>query len=460
MALNTTELRQQRAKIVEEMRNLHEQMIENGSETPEEADKFGKMESDIRALEKVIEREETLQKEEAENARVLDAQRDLKKRNGNGNGNGTAYNPSLFASRYAVPDIRKSSEAEIERRMPYALQGWLGIRKPGFEIQEEHIQAARFFGFNLEAREIDLPIRKNYRQFRNEHRNMSLSAAAGGYTVPAGFVNNLEAALLAFGGMRQVADVMRTDSGTDLPWPTMNDTTNKGEIIAEAASFGNSVDPSFGSLVFKAFKYSSKAIIVSSELLQDSAFNLSDMIGTWLGERIGRIQNDHFTTGAGTTLPKGVVVASIEGKEAASQTAITSDEVIDLEHSVDPSYRPGARWMMHDNILAAIRKLKESTTNAYIWQPGLQAGVPDRLLGYEYTVNQSMASSQAQSAKILLFGQFMKYKIRDVASVRLVRLDELFAQTDQVGFVAFLRSDGNLLDAGTAPIKHLTNKKT
>ena len=87
----------------------------------------------------------------------------------------------------------------------------------------------------------------------------------------------------------------------------------------------------------------------------------------------------------------------------------------------------------------------------------MQAGVPDRLLGYKYVINQSMANAQAQSAKIILFGDFSKYKIRDVAGIRLVRLDELFAQTDQVGFVAFLRSDGQLLDAGTNPIKYLTN---
>jgi HK97 family phage major capsid protein len=89
----------------------------------------------------------------------------------------------------------------------------------------------------------------------------------------------------------------------------------------------------------------------------------------------------------------------------------------------------------------------------------MQAGIPDRLLGYTYVVNQSMASTLAKAAKVVLFGDFSKYKIRDVAGIRLVRLDELFAQTDQVGFVAFLRTDGQLLDAGTNPVKHLTCKK-
>jgi HK97 family phage major capsid protein len=136
-------------------------------------------------------------------------------------------------------------------------------------------------------------------------------------------------------------------------------------------------------------------------------------------------------------------------------TAIISDEVIDLIHSVDPAYRPNASFMMHDVVLAAIRKLKEQTTNAYIWQPGLQAGVPDRLLGYRYTVNQSMSSTFTTGQKLVLFGDLSKYLIRDVSTIRLVRLEERYADTDQIAFIAFMRTDGNLLDAGTRPVKWL-----
>lgn len=195
--------------------------------------------------------------------------------------------------------------------------------------------------------------------------------------------------------------------------------------------------------------------MVPFELLQDSAFDLPSFIARKLGERIGRKQATDFTTGDGSSKPNGIVTASTAGKTAASATAIISDELIDLEHSVDPSYRPGAGWMFHDNILAAIRKLKESTTNAYIWQPGLQTGIPERILSYPFFINQKMASSIAASAKTILFGRLDKYNIRDVAEVRLVRMNERYADTDQVGFVAFLRSDGDLVDAGTNPIKHL-----
>ncbi len=451
MALDTNQLRQDRAKIVAQMREHQDALVARGEESPEDVEKFQKMESDIRSLEKIIDREELVQKEEADLAKAASD------RNKDGNGNGHSKFDYL---RYPNTGERKIGREEMERRTSFLIQGWLRAMKPNANITEEHQSAAKFFGYNLNQREIEIPLVKDYRSVKREFRDMSLTVGAGGYTVPEGFVNALEQALLTFGGVRQVADVMRTDSGNDLPWPTMNDTSNKGAILAEGITFGASVDPTFGSVIFKAFKYSSKPIIVSNELLQDSAFDLAAMIGGWLGTRIGRIQNDHFTTGTGTTLPMGVVVSSVEGVEAASKTAITDTEVISLEHSVDPAYRPNAMWMFHDTILAAVRVLKDVTSGQYLWQPGMQAGVPDRLLGYRYVINQSMTPTQAQSAQIMLFGDFSKYKIRDVAGIRLVRLDELFAQTDQVGFVAFLRSDGQLLDAGTRPIKHMTNHKS
>jgi HK97 family phage major capsid protein len=451
MALDINELKQKRAKIITEMRALNDGMLERGQETAEETEQFGKFENDIRALEKIIEREELLAQKEADLAKA----EQVRSNSNGGNGNGSRWEPF----RYPPVESQQRTRANIERQANYFIQGWLRSMKPDAKITHEHTEAAKFFGFSLQNREIEIPLVKDYRQIKKEYRDMSLTVGSGGYTVPEGFVNALEQALLQFGGVRQVADVMRTDSGADLPWPTMNDTANKGAILAEATTFSTSVDPTFASVIFKAFKYSSKPIIVSNELLQDSAFDLGAMIGGWLGTRIGRIQNDHFTTGAGTTLPKGIVVSSAEGAAAASETAIVDTEIIDLEHSVDPAYRPGAQWMFHDSVLAAIRKLKDVTSGQYLWQPGMQAGIPDRLLGYTYVVNQSMASTLAKAAKVVLFGDFSKYKIRDVAGIRLVRLDELFAQTDQVGFVAFLRTDGQLLDAGTNPVKHLTCKK-
>ena len=458
MALEVTELKQKRAQIVTEMRKLNDEMLERGQETAEEKEKFEKMEHDIRALEKVIEREELLQDEERKLAASA--------ANHNGNGKPADKWDGII---YPLDGNRAVNAAELERRKALAVQGWLMMQKPDLhdKISDEHRAAAKYFRFDLGQKEICLPIAKEYRAVQNkffrEQRAMSLTTTEGGYTVAEDFSGALENALLAFGGMRQVARVRRTSTGADLPWPTSTDTSNKGAILNEATTIGSSVDPTFGVVTFKAFKYSSKPILISSELLQDSAFDLAAEIGEMLGTRIGRIQNDHFTTGGGTTLPKGVVVSSGEGKEAASQTAITADEVIDLEHSVDPAYRTNAQFMFHDAILATLRKLKFSIGSdqvGYMWQPSLQAGNPDRLLGYRYSINQSMSSALTIGEKIVLFGDFSKYVIRDVAEVRLVRMDERYADLDQVAFVAFLRSDGQLLDAGTDPVKHLTTKKS
>jgi HK97 family phage major capsid protein len=231
-------------------------------------------------------------------------------------------------------------------------------------LEQRHINAGLRIGIpDLRASQIDLPIIKDYRSFQREFRVGldTITSTEGKETIPQGFVYSLEQALLAYGGVRSVATVIRTDSGNALPYPTMNDTSNKGAILSEATTIGASVDPAFAQLTLNAFKYSSKPILMSYELTQDSAFDLGALVGDWLGTRIARIQNDHFTTGAGTTLPKGLTIAAVLGKAAASMTAIISDEVIDLIHSVDPAYRPNASFMMHDVVLAAIRKLKQRT---------------------------------------------------------------------------------------------------
>src|SRR5262249_19328117 len=184
---------------------------------------------------------------------------DVNTRNGgswSGSGEVVRVNLSMTRAKF-------HNRIEVERHMPYALQGWLRAVKPDCEFQREHLDAAKFFNINLRNKEIELPIAQDHRIVKKEFRDMSLTVASAGYTAAQGFVDNLEIALLEFGGVRQMATVMRTTTGADLPWPTMNDTSNKGAILAEAAAIGTSVDPTFANVVFKAFKYSSKPILVS-----------------------------------------------------------------------------------------------------------------------------------------------------------------------------------------------------
>lgn len=373
------------------------------------------------------------------------------------------------------PDAGGGQGGVTEEVRALALQAW-ALTQQGIEVQKRHVEAVkavdqefrtqamqrgwdnvpgRQVGFDTRRKEIEFLLRFDYRKVKREFRDLSVSSgAAGAFTIPEGFVPNLEIALLQFGGMRAVADVMRTDTGNPLPWPTTDDTSNEGEIVGENADFGASVDPKFGAVVFNAYKYSSKPVLVPFELLQDNAVNLANVLGTMIGDRIGRIQNKHFTTGDAGAKPKGIVTASTLGITAASATAVTADELLQLVHKVDPAYRPGATWMMHDDILLEVRKLKDGN-GQYLWQPGLMQNMPNLLYGYLYVVNQSMDSTIAAGKKTFLFGQLSKYKLRDVATIRLKRLDERYAEKDQVAFIAFMRSDGNLLDAGVAPVKHL-----
>jgi HK97 family phage major capsid protein len=184
---------------------------------------------------------------------------------------------------------------------------------------------------------------------------------------------------------------------------------------------------------------------------------VAEFLGSALGTRIGRITNRDFTLGTGSANPNGIVNAATLGKTGATgqQASVIYGDLVDLEHSVDPAYRAGARFMMHDQSLKVIKKLVDSQGRP-LWMPGLVGGAPDTILGYPFTINQDLAT-MATSAKSILFGDFSKYIIRDVAEVSVLRLDERFAEFHQVAFLAFARVDGDLLDAGTNPVKWYAN---
>ncbi len=376
-----------------------------------------------------------------------------------------------------VGEARAERDGRVtEEQRGLALQAWLRSQND-LRLTQKHERACYATGVNPRSKALDVfrsitptttgfgmwarnggnaICTAEYNRQREEHRAMSTTDGSGGYTIPTGFSNELERSMLAFGGMRSVARIFPTATGNDLDWPTTNDTSNTGELLAEAGAIGSSVDPAFAVVTLQAFKYSSKAVLVSAELLEDSYFNLGQMLGSMLGERIARITNTHFTTGDASSKPNGVVTAAGAGVTAAATGAITSDELIDLVHSLDPAYRTFAStgFMMEDATLKAVRKLKDGN-NQYHWQPGLQSSEPDMLLGFPYTINQDMASLSA-SADTVIFGAFEKYIIRDVAQVRFFRLEERYRDNDQTGFIMFSRHDGDLLDAGTDPVVKLT----
>ena len=191
--------------------------------------------------------------------------------------------------------VRDFGDRQSTSDRALALRGWLGFHSVNGASNEQR-NAAQRSGLELGNNRLSFKLNAKAPKTQAEARAQSLTGSAGGYAVPQGFINQLEASLLAFGGMREVATILRTAEGNDLPIPTVSDHSNVGAILAENTQVSEQ-DITFAQITLKAYKYSSKLIRVSSELLQDSAIDLESFIGGALGERIARIFNTHATTG-------------------------------------------------------------------------------------------------------------------------------------------------------------------
>jgi HK97 family phage major capsid protein len=354
---------------------------------------------------------------------------------------------------------RRQTPKVDEETRAIALQGWLrSVNGLGLKSQHKRAMSACNIPTGTKHINIRLGSLKVQRGRQGvERRDMGVGTlGGGGALVPQGFSYALEEAMKAYNGPRLAgAEQVSTDSGNPMPWPTLNDTTNEGEWLGENTAVTNQ-DAVLNSVTFGAWKVSSKLIPVSTELMQDSAFDLAEIVGRLCGTRIGRSQGLRMTTGTGAGQCQGIVTGSVAGLTAGAATVFTTDELIRLRGTVDPAYRtdPTCGWMMNDNTLTACMLLKDAQGRP-IFMESYREGEPVRLLGYPLTVNNFMADV-ATTTRPILFGAMSKFKIRDVGSIRLRRLDERYADKDQVGFVAFARCDSKLLDAGTGPIKRLT----
>lgn len=282
------------------------------------------------------------------------------------------------------------------------------------------------------------------------------TTTAGGYTVPTTLMNEIIRSMLAWGPMYDpgVTSEIVTASGNPIKIPTVDDTTVAAVAHTEntALTDDGSKDVTFGQKSLDAFAFDTEFVRWSWELDMDSIFNMESLLSSLLGERLGRIANLKLTTGTGSSQPNGIVTAASAGVTAASATAIAFDELIDLEHSVDPAYRNGPKvgYMMNDSTLKAVRKLKNGDGD-YIWMMGnVQGGVPATLNGRRYSINQAMASI-ATGNKTVLFGDFGKYYVRKVGAPVIGVMRERF--WPDLGIAGLIRFDGELGD--TAAVKYL-----
>ena len=264
----------------------------------------------------------------------------------------------------------------------------------------------------------------------------------GGYLVPDEYERTLVEALQEENIFRSLAHIIRTASG-ERKIPVVS---SKGTAswIEEGGAFPES-DDTFGQVTIGAYKLGT-TIKVSEELLNDSVFDLENYIAREFARRIGTKEEEAFFTGDGSGKPLGVLAdkggAEI-GVTAASASAITSDELLDLYYSLFSPYRKKAVWVVNDSTIKAIRKLKDNN-GQYLWQPGLIANAPDTILGRPVKTSAFMPSIAA-GAKSIIFGDFNYYWIADRQGRTFKRLNELYATTGQVGFLASQRVDGKLI---------------
>ena len=282
----------------------------------------------------------------------------------------------------------------------------------------------------------------------------STSTTAGGYTIPQGFLAELEKKLVYFNNLRTVARVIRTDTGNPLPFPTTDDTGNPATIGAENTAPSETAI-TFGQIVLGNYRYES-LVLTSNELLKDSGLDLASEIGGMLGERIGRKEATDFTTGNGSSAPEGVVTGSSTGVAGATTTTITLANIMGLIGSLDYAYQQGASFMMHQAVWNTLLQLADSQARPLFLD--LLNGNAPRLLGYPVTINNAMASSIAASAKTILFGDFSKFMIREIGDIELLRLTERYADKYQTGFMAVVRRDAKVMQS--AAIKRITQPAT
>ncbi len=412
---NIQQLREQRANIWDQMKALDAEVTNRGDGWKgEESVSYDKMEADIDRLDADIERGERF---EARAERYSKVER-----------------PGAAAE---APDVEASTEDDYSKVFGKFLRRGINALNP----VEQKLMEDRFTTI--------------------ENAAGVGSGAAGGYAVPPGFRDKFVEVMKWYGPMLDEAELIVTTTGANFQWPTNDDTGNMGAILAENTQVTEQ-DVTLGTASLDAYMYTSKLVRASFQIMQDSAVDFEAWLSKKLGERVGRILNNHFTTGTGTAQPDGIVTSATVGVTGtgsfASTGGVSYDNLVDLMEGLDPAYQGGAgmKFMFHQTARKALRKLKD-TQGRPIWEPSVQAGIPNQLLGYGYVLNNDMPTL-ATSSKSILFGNIEQaYVIRLVTGLDVLRLDERYADYLQKGFLAFQRADGTMQDSNAVRVFQTTS---
>lgn len=278
------------------------------------------------------------------------------------------------------------------------------------------------------------------------------TSGQGGVLVPEDFFEELIAEQKAFGGMRRTrARQFMTDSGGDMPVPTMADTANLGSFVNEGSTIGGTTNISFASVTLSAHMAQSGPIVASLEMVQDSAFDVAGMVRDALSERIGRrAEQKFFGSTSSTGTPLGLVTISTGAVKFNGTTDITWENLLTFKHSVDPAYRGQAEWMFSDNTFLELAKVTD-TDGRPLLQIGQENRQANRLLNHPYVINQEVDDFGSSGNLPLWFGDFSHYVIRDVRALEIFNFQEKYMTNRRVGWTAFQRVDGKPISPTTNP---------
>ena len=311
-------------------------------------------------------------------------------------------------------------------------------------------------------------------QYRAERRDMgidggnSVTGPRGSFLVPIGFVDRIEAALKFSGNLLRDCTIMPTVTGQPMPYPMSDDTQILGELIGENTQV-TTQDVSLSNVVFGAYKFSSRLVKASLELVEDSAFDLETWLSGVLGTRLSRVLNNYLTTGTGVNQPRGIITAAlaagniVAGVGAAGNDGVSlgnsigTTDIQNLVHAVDPLYREdeSCRLMMHDQTRKRLAQQLDKYGRPIFPYSPVQGATDDFIMGYKVSLNNAMDQLQVSptsppvTRNVMVFGPLKKYVARRVKDMSMLVLRERFIDYGQLGYLIFTRWDGNLLNAAS-----------
>ena len=387
MSQTITELKQLRAKLIKEMREILDVASAEGRNlSAEETEKYDRIEADVDGFTATVDRQEKQARAE-----------------------------STITS--AVAEARSTSKAMTKQE------------RAGSEEYRNAFNKYLRYGSNALVGE--------------EARTLTEGTdSEGGYLTETILERRLVEGLADNNIMRQISTVVNTTSDRNI---SVLDTVGDAAWLAESGTYAP-VDTSFSQVSLGAYK-ASTLMLISEELLQDSVFDLTSFVSQIFSRRLGELEEAAMVAGTGSGQPTGAVNGASAGHTLATINTFTADDLLDLQYSLKRQYRRNGSFMFNDASIKDIRKLQDANDH-WIWQPSMRDGEPDRLLGNPIYSSYDMAVPASDpSSKCGLFGDFrMAYYIADRGGTSFQRLNELYAvSAGAVGFRAYRRVDGKVV---------------